>query len=132
MTKKYPIMDAVNGKEKLLVLSITDKRGEMFDLVVPYINPATIFSNGFLKICAYEAMKRRLTLKDSHIQTTRKEREFVITSSMIASESYYSAANIDNIVVISADNVELYDSMKLALEDIISKIETTEKEIAKK
>jgi len=132
MTKKYPIMDAVNGKEKLLVLSITDKRGEMFDLVVPYINPATIFSNGFLKIGAYEAMKRRLTLKDSHIQTTRKEREFVITSSMIPSESYYSATNIDNIVVINADNVELYDSMKLALEDIITKIETTEKEIAKK
>jgi hypothetical protein len=132
MTKKFPIMDAVNGKEKLLVLSITDNRGEMFDLVVPYINPATIYSNGFVKIGAFDALKRKLTLKDSHIQTTRKEREFVITSSMISSESYYSAATIDNIVVVTGENAELYASMKTALGDIISKIEATEKEIATK
>lgn len=132
MIKKYPIMDAVNGKEKLLVLSITDKRGEMFDLVIPYINPATIFSNGFVKIGAYEALKRKLTLKDSHIQTTRKEREFVITSSMITSESYYRSEIIDSIIVINVDNAELYASMKSALEDIISKISATEKEIETK
>jgi hypothetical protein len=132
MTKKYPIMDAVNGKEKLIVLSVTDKRGEMFDLVMPYMNPAAIFENGFVKINVYEALKRKLTLKDSHIQTTRKEREFVITSSMISSESYYSSSNIDNIVVINDSNAEVYASMKSAIEDIITKIETAEKETAAK
>ncbi|PKP53740.1 MAG: hypothetical protein CVT92_02045 [Bacteroidetes bacterium HGW-Bacteroidetes-1] len=125
-------MDAVNGKEKLIVLSVTDKRGEMFDLVMPYMNPAAIFENGFVKINVYEALKRKLTLKDSHIQTTRKEREFVITSSMISSESYYSSSNIDNIVVINDSNAEVYASMKSAIEDIITKIETAEKETAAK
>lgn len=130
MLKRYLIQDSINAGEKMLSISITDKRGDMFDLVIPYINPAVIFEQGFIKVLKHEALMRKLTLKDAHLiaVTTRKEREFVINTSMIVTENYYSATTIDNIVVVDDTTGAFYESLKSAVNEIVGKMNSQEKE----
>ena len=118
---KYAIFDIVSKHEKLLNITISDRRGDMFDLVVPYINPASIFERGFVRVGKGEGLIRRLTLKDSHIQTTRKERTFIINTSVVKSEIYHNIANIDNISAVDTENKELYDSLLDAVKQISEK-----------
>lgn len=133
MPKKpvYVIKEAVKNKEKLLSITFTDKRGDMFDVVIPYINPKTIFESGFVKVLPYEGLIRRLTLKDAHIQTTRKERVFIINTSMVATEVYHAISNLDSITVVSQDNIDLYESLEKSVDEIVGKIETSKKEETK-
>ncbi len=130
MLKRYLIQDSINAGEKMLSISITDKRGDMFDLVIPYINPVVIFEQGFIKVLKHEALMRKLTLKDAHLiaVTTRKEREFVINTSMIVTENYYSATTIDNIVVVDDTTGAFYESLKSAVNEIVGKMNSQEKE----
>lgn len=128
MPKKYAIQEEVVGKKKLLSITFTDKRGDMFDVVIPYINPASIFERGFVKVAPHEALIRRLSLKDSHIQTTRKERTFLINTSMVMTEAYHAISNLDSITVVDSSNTELYDSLEKSINEIIEKIKSSEKE----
>src|SRR5574344_2729350 len=118
---KYAIFDIVSKHEKLLNITITDRRGDMFDLIVPYINPASIFERGFVRVGKGEGLMRRFTLKDSHIHTTRKERTFVINTSVVNSEIFHNISNIDNISVVDQENKELYDSLLDAVKQISEK-----------
>lgn len=118
---KYAIFDIVSKHEKLLNITITDRRGDMFDLIVPYINPASIFERGFVRVGKGEGLMRRFTLKDSHIHTTRKERTFVINTSVVNSEIFHNISNIDNISVVDQENKELYDSLVDAVKQISEK-----------
>lgn len=118
---KYAIFDIVSKHEKLLNITITDRRGDMFDLIVPYINPASIFERGFVHVGKGEGLMRRFTLKDSHIHTTRKERTFVINTSVVNSEIFHNISNIDNISVVDQENKELYDSLLDAVKQISEK-----------
>lgn len=118
---KYAIFDIVNKKEKLLNLTVTDRRGDMFDLIVPYINPTSIFERGFVHVEKGEGLMRRLTLKEPHLHTTRKERTFVINTSIVSSEIFYNIANIDNISIVESTNKELYDSLLDAVKQISEK-----------
>jgi ATP-dependent protease HslVU (ClpYQ) ATPase subunit len=128
MLKRYLIQDSINAGEKMLSISITDKRGDMFDLVIPYMNPAVIYERGFIKVLKHEALMRKLTVKDAHLITTRKEREFVINTSMIVTENYYSATTIDNIVVVDDITGAFYESLKSAVNEIVGKMNSQEKE----
>jgi hypothetical protein len=129
--RNFPIADIVNKKDKLMSITLTDKRGDMFDLVMPYMNPAKIYEQGFIKVAPGEALIRRLSLKDSHLISTRKEREFVIQTSIAASETFYNTDIIDCVNVIDRDNDALYASLQKAVKEIIEKIDKEEKEMNK-
>jgi len=125
---KYPIVDVVNKKEKLISITITDGRGDMFDLVMPYVNPSSIFESGFVRVDIGDAVIRRLKLEDAHIMTTRKERKFVISTSINLTQTFHNIKNVETINVVNQDNEEFYQSIQNAIKEIIEKTEKKEKE----
>ncbi len=118
---KYAIFDIVTKQEKLLNITVSDRRGDMFDLIVPYINPASIFERGFVRVGKGEGLMRRLSLKEPHLHTTRKEKTFVINTSVVNAEIFHNIANIDNISIVDAENKELYTSLQDAIKQISEK-----------